>query len=154
MILQNIVINPFIATEWVEDSKNTQSWDGETWTYVYRNENGWTKGTLVEEDNFEPDEEKLTTTRNNKMTIKDGGVDTAALADQSVTANKLATASVTTEKIADKQVTREKFDDSLQELMRRADTMWYSENFIISPEQPPAPEDGYIIWINSSTESI
>lgn len=148
------VIAPFIATTWGNDSQNTLTWDGDTWSFIYRDEIGWTRGTKIDSDNFEPDEQRLTTTTNNKMTIKTGGVDTQSLADQAVTNNKLSTSAVTTDKIADGQITRDKLDTDLTELATRGDTMWYSGNLVVSDKQPAAPENGYIIWINTNTDSI
>ena len=134
---------------------NNIKMDGNKYTFVYRAGIGWTKGTLVDTDTIEPDNVKLTTTFANKMTIKDGGVDTAAIANNAIITSKIANNMITTEKIADKQVTRPKLSNELQTLMSHADTMWYSGNFIVSTSQPATPTDGsYIIWVNSNPASI
>lgn len=145
----------FTSTTWNADYDKLVEWDGNTYTFVYRAGIGWTKGTLVDTDTIEPDNVKLTTTFANKMTIKDGGVDTAAIANNAIITSKIANNMITTEKIADKQVTRPKLSNELQTLMSHADTMWYSGNFIVSTSQPATPTDGsYIIWVNSNPASI
>lgn len=145
----------FTATNWSSDFSKTVAWDGNVCSYIYRDGTGWTKGLIVDTDNIEPDNVKLTTTFANKMTIKDGGVDSAAIANNAVITSKINNGAITTDKIGDKQVTRNKLSQELQNVINHGDTMWYSGNLIVSTTQPPTPTDGsYILWVNSNPDSI
>lgn len=148
------VKTPFTASNWSADFSKVVAWDGNTCSFIYREGTGWTKGIIVDTDTIEPDNKKLTTTFNNKMTIKDGGVDTAAIADSAVTTAKINNAAITTDKIGNKQVTRAKLSQELQTVINHGDTMWYSDNLVVSTTQPSAPDEGYILWVNSSPNSI
>lgn len=145
----------FTSSTWNADYDKFVEWDGNKYTFVYRAGAGWTMGTLIDTDAIEPDNVKLTTTFANKMTIKDSGVDSAAIANNAVITAKIANNAITTAKIGDKQVTRAKLSDELQTVINHGDTMWYSGNLIVSNTQPAAPSDGsFILWVNSNPSSI
>lgn len=145
----------FVSSAWNVDYDKLVEWDGNTYTFVYRTGAGWTMGSLVDTDTIEPDNVKLTTTFANKMTIKDSGVDSVAIANNAIITAKIANNAITTAKIGDKQVTRPKLSDELQILMSHADTMWYGNNLVVSSTQPAAPSDGsYILWVNTNPDSI
>lgn len=144
----------FTSTSWSTDINNVLNWDGDTWSFIYRKNIGWTKGTKIDSDNYEPDEVRLTKTLNNKMTIKAGGVDTQSIANSAVTTAKINNSAVTTAKIANGNVTRAKLDSDLTNIISKGDTMWYSGNLIVSTTQPAAPSTGYILWINANPNSI
>ncbi len=144
----------FTSTTWSADAGKFKAYDGDTYTFIYRKDEGWSKAVLVSGDNYEPDEIRLTKTIDNKYTIKEGGVDTQSIADQAVTSNKLADGSITTDKIADGNVTRNKLDNSLVTIINKGDTMWYGGNLVVSNVQPQAPASGYIVWVNTNGLSI
>lgn len=144
----------FTSISFSDDQQFLESWDGDSWSFIYNKKTGWTRGAKLDSDNYEPDEKKLTKTTNNKMTIKDGGVTTSSLEDQSVTTNKINDSAVTTDKIADHHITKEKLDTELTKVVEKVDRSWTTDNLIISPTQPSVPASGYIVWINSNPDSI
>lgn len=145
----------FTKSNWTSDYKNCYDYTGTRCSFIYRSENKeWVLGMEIEQDFPFPDELRLTTDSHNKMTIKSGGVGTNNLANSSVTNPKLANGSVTNDKISDSTIQKAKLDSDLQESITKAETCWYSENFIISAMQPSAPKSGSIIWIDTSTNSL
>lgn len=140
----------FTSTAWSTDINNVLSWDGDVYSFIYREGVGWCKGVKIDSDTFEPDEVRLTKTVNNKMTIKESGVDTQSIANSAVTTAKINNSAITTAKIANRNVTRPKLDEELSNIINMAETCWYSKNLIVSPTQPPAPTNGYILWVNSN----
>lgn len=149
-----IAMQNFTSTNWTTDSGKFKAWDGDIYTFIYRDGAGWTRATLVSSDNYEPDEVRLTKTTDNKSTIKAGGVDTQSIADLAVVTSKINNQAVTTEKLADGSVTRIKLDQDLTNIINKGDTMWYGDNLIVSTVQPAAPATGYILWVNSNGVSI
>lgn len=149
-----IAMQNFVSSDWVTDANKFNTWDGDIYTFIYRDGAGWTRATLVSDDNYEPDEVRLTKTTDNKATIKQGGVDTPSIADLAVVTAKINNQAVTTEKIANGNVTREKLDADLTVIANKGDTMWYGGNLIVSTVQPKAPATGYILWVNSNGLSI
>ena len=84
------------------------------------------------------------------MTIKETGDDNQSIANSAVTTAKINNSAITTAKIANRNVTRPKLDEELSNIINMAETCWYSKNLIVSPTQPPAPTNGYILWVNSN----
>lgn len=143
----------FIKTNWTKDQENCFEYVGTRCSFIYSDGN-WILGMEIEQDIPFPDDLRLTLDSHNKMTIKAGGVDTISIKDLNVTNPKLSDGAVTNNKIADSTIAKEKLDSSLQDTITKAETCWYSENFIVSPTQPAVPKSGYIIWIDSSTSTL
>ena len=149
----------FTKTNWANDVTNCFAINGSRYSFIYRTdkvtgEPQWILGMEIEQDFPFPDDTRLTTNSHNQMTIKANGVDTVSIADSAVTTPKLADKSVNNDKIADATIQADKLDISIQESLTKAETCWYSGNFVVSRNQPTPPDTDYIIWIDADTSLL